>query len=181
MEAANTEMRLLEVFYEEHSKTVYWAAFGVLHDMESAKDVMQNVFLSANRHLETLGGMSTEQRRSWLYRAAVNASIDLLRKNKRVVSSEDLTLERADDAPGPEEELESKEMQSAVRKALLRLPEKYQRPLTLYYFAEMDYKAICGLLQLNEGTLKSRMARGRSLIEKELRKGGGKNAGQMEY
>ncbi|MDL2217921.1 sigma-70 family RNA polymerase sigma factor [Christensenellaceae bacterium OttesenSCG-928-M15] len=173
MEAVDTGMQTLEALYDTHHKTVYWAAFGVLHDTESSKDVMQNVFLSAHRHIATLEGMSVEQQRAWLYRAAVNASIDLIRRNKRMVPSENPAEGRADDGMGPEEEIERSQLRAAVRQALYALPEKYQKPLALYYFAEMDYKAISEALDINEGTLKSRMSRGRALMEKELRKGGG--------
>lgn len=168
-----TGAKTLEQLYDTFSKAVYWASFGVLHDREAAADVMQNVFLRAHKHMETLTTMSIEQQRAWLYRSAVNASIDTTRRNKHTVAVEDAGLDRADDAPGPEESAAQNETRNAVRAALMKLPEKYRQPLTLYYFADMDYKEIAPLLDINEGTLKSRMSRGRALMEKELRKGGG--------
>lgn len=173
MEAIAPGGRTLESLYEGFSKAVYWAAFGVLHDRETAADVMQNVFLSAHRHMDTLGGMTDEQCRAWLYRSAVNGSIDLLRRNKRIVPVEDAGMAEADSAAGPEEEAEAGELRRTVHEAVASLPEKYREPLMLYYFAEMDYKQISALLQTSEGTLKSRMSRGRALLEKILQKGGG--------
>ena len=170
------EMEKLSLLYEAFSKTVFWAAFSVLKDQEHSADVMQNVFLNAHRHMETLGALSAEQQRAWLYRAAVNKSIDFLRKNKRLVSVEDAGVNEADLGLGPEEAAERKELHFSVRQALMELPEKYREPLTLHYFAEMDYKEIAAMLALNEGTLKSRMSRGRALLEKALKKGGGFHA-----
>ncbi len=166
----------LETLYDAHAKTVYWAAYGVLHDQELAADAMQNAFLSAHRHMDTLQAMSTEQCRAWLYRCAVNGSIDILRRNKRSIPTEDAGMQEADSAPGPEAEAERSETQKAVHEALNKLPEKYREPLYLYYFAELDYHQVAEALQLNEGTLKSRMARGRAMMEKHLLKGGGTDA-----
>lgn len=171
-----TDIDRLETLYEAFSKTVYWAAFGVLRDMDQSSDVMQNVFLKAHRHIQTLAAMGGEQQRAWLYRAAINAGIDHLRRGKRLVVSEDAGLYEKDAALGPEARAEKSELQRHVRKALMQLPDKYREPLTLYYFADMDYKEISALLSLNEGTLKSRMSRGRALMEKELKKGGGQYA-----
>lgn len=163
----------LEELYDVFNKMVYWAAYSVLHDRENASDVMQNVFLSAYRHIDTLGTMDEAQCRSWLYRSAVNGSIDFLRRIKRLVPTEDAGMNEVDPSASPQEEANKRETRAAVRQALAGLPEKYQRPLMLYYFADMDYQQIAALMELNEGTLKSRMSRGRALLEKELRKGGG--------
>ncbi|HOR13615.1 MAG TPA: sigma-70 family RNA polymerase sigma factor, partial [Clostridia bacterium] len=79
----------------------------------------------------------------------------------------------ADPAYGPQTLLERSETSTEVQKAVAALPKKYREPIMLYYFAELDYKKIAALLQMNEGTLKSRMSRGRELIKKQLQKGGG--------
>lgn len=165
----------LEGLYDAYSKTVYWAARGVVHDADLAADVMQNVFLSAHRHMQTLASLSPAQCRAWLYRSAVNGAIDMLRRNKRIVPTENAGEGEADKAAGPEAAAEESEMRAVVQQALASLPETYKRPLYLYYFAQMGYKEICELLDMNEGTLKSRMSRGRALMEKALQKGGGKS------
>lgn len=163
----------LEELYEMHAKTVYWAAYSVSRDSESAKDAVQNVFLSALRHTETLKNLGAEQQHAWLYRAGVNSSIDMLRRNKRSIPVEDAGYMEADPAYGPQTLLERSETSTEVQKAVAALPKKYREPIMLYYFAELDYKKIAALLQMNEGTLKSRMSRGRELIKKQLQKGGG--------
>ncbi|MDL2235538.1 sigma-70 family RNA polymerase sigma factor [Christensenellaceae bacterium OttesenSCG-928-L17] len=163
----------LETLYETHAKTVYWAAFKVVHNREAAADIMQNVFLRAHKHLATLTDMNEAQCRAWLYRTAVNAAIDTIRREKHTLPMEDMGVLPADNAAGPEEAAERNELRERVREALDTLPEKYKEALTLYYFAELDYKQISALLNTSEGTLKARMSRGRALMEKALRKGGG--------
>ncbi len=164
--------RDFDALYEAHAKTVYWAAYGVSRDGEAAKEAMQNVFLRAFQHMATLEEMTDEQCRAWLYRAAVNSSIDGLRRNKRLVPVEDAGATEADEAPGPEQTAIHAEERTLVRQSVETLPEKYRQPILLYYFAEMDYHSIAELLGMSEGTLKSRMARGRDLLKKTLEKGG---------
>ncbi len=163
------------MLYDAHVKVVYWAAYGVTHNAESAKDAVQNAFLSAHRNMSALKSMTNEQCRAWLYRCAVNTSIDMLRRNKRSIPVEDAGVLEADLAPGPEAQAERNEQNAALHAALAALPEKYRQPLYLYYFAEMDYHELAHALDVNEGTLKSRMSRGRGMLEKALRKGGGNN------
>lgn len=173
--------QLLEALYDAHAKAIYWAAYGVLRDKDAAADAMQNAFLSAHRNIDMLAGIAPAQQRAWLYRCAVNGSIDILRRNKRNVPTEDAGLLEADPAPGPEAEAERNETQRLVRDALAALPEKYRQPLYLYYFAELDYHEIAALLNINEGTLKSQMSRGRSMMEKLLKKGDGVYAQKQPY
>ena len=74
--------------------------------------------------------------------------------------------------PGPEQAAISREQQRIVRCLVEELPEKYRQPILLYYFAQMDYAAMASMLGLSQGTLKSRMARGRTLLKNALEKGG---------
>lgn len=163
----------MEALYEAHAKTVYWAAYGVSRDAEAAADAVQNAFLSAHRNMATIETMTSEQARAWLYRVAVNSSIDMLRRNRRSIPTEDAGVMEPDMGPGPEAQAERNETREAIKKALENLPEKYREPLFLYYFADLDYRQISELLQTSEGTLKSRMSRGRDMLKNELRKGGG--------
>lgn len=162
----------LEALYEAHAKTVYWAAFGVSHNAEAAADAVQNAFLSAHQHMDTLAELTSEQCRAWLYRCAVNSSIDMLRRNKRSIPTEDAGVAVPDTAHGPETQAEINETREVIRRELDALPEIYREPLYLYYFAELDYHQIAQLMNMSEGTLKSRMSRGRELLKKGLRKGG---------
>ena len=171
--AKGMEKPTLEALYEAHAKTVYWAAYGVSRDAEAAADAVQNAFLSAHRNMGTIETMTNEQARAWLYRVAVNSAIDMLRRNRRSIPMEDAGVTETDMGPGPEAQAEKNETRQAIKKALDNLPEKYREPLFLYYFAELDYHQIAALLQTGEGTLKSRMSRGRDMLKNELAKGGG--------
>ncbi len=161
-----------DALYEAHAKTVYWTAYGVSRDSGAAQEVVQNVFLRAFQHLSTLSELSEEQRRAWLCRAAINSGIDGLRRNKRYVIVEDAGVNEADGGQGPEEAAVNAEFRRTVRAGVDGLPEKYRMPILLYYFAELDYHSIAMTLGISEGTLKSRMSRGRQMLKKELMKGG---------
>ncbi|MDR1619479.1 MAG: sigma-70 family RNA polymerase sigma factor [Clostridiales bacterium] len=163
----------LESLYDANAKLVYWAVFSVLHDHDLTQDAVQNTFLSAHRNMEMLGTLSDAQCRAWLYRCAVNSGIDILRRQKRNVLTENAGENEADTAVGPEEAAEQGELRRFIHDLVHKLPKKYRDPLYLYYFAELDYHQIANILQLNEGTLKSRMSRGRAMLEARLKKEGG--------
>lgn len=167
--------RDFESIYAAHSKLVYWTAFGVLKEQEAALDAAQNVFLRVFKHEKNLQKMNDSQLRAWLYRVTTNAALDLIRRDKRLISTEDVGLELpVDETELPESVLLDKEARNAVRDCVNRLPKLYREPVTLYYFSELSYFEIAQLLEVSEGTIKSRMSRARGMLSNMLAKGGEK-------
>ncbi len=159
--------------YEAYSKMVYWSAFGIVKDRETAADVMQTVFLRALKHRHKLDTLADPQLKAWLYRASVNLAIDRTRRDKRTVAIDETGLnEQADPSEKPEDTAISRDEARRVRDAVAALPEHYREPIMLYYFAQMGYHDIAALLNVSEGTLKSRMSRGREMLAKTLTKAG---------
>lgn len=167
--------RDFESIYAAHSKLVYWTAFGVLKEQEAALDAAQNVFLRVFQHGKNLEKMNDAQLRAWLYRVATNAALDLLRRSKRVLPTEDVAMDLAvDEAELPESVLMDKESRDTVRECVNQLPKLYREPVTLYYFSNLSYLEIAELLEVSEGTVKSRMSRARGMLSHMLMKGGEK-------
>ena len=100
--------------------------------------------------------------KAWLLRVVVNLSKNHLRDNRRVVLTE-LT----ETIPAPE----GNDRQD-VLDAVLALPEKYRAPIHLHYYEEYSVREIADILDLTEGAVKTRLRRGRSLLEKTLGKEG---------
>lgn len=67
-----------------------------------------------------------------------------------------------------EEQMISKEEQVQVRKAVEKLPEKYQLPIVLFYMEEMKISEISDILGIPQGTVKSRLYKAKKELEKEL-------------
>lgn len=104
---------------------------------------------------------------TWLFRIANNAATDRLRRRKlvRYVQFED-DADFPDPAAGPEETLQSVQRARLLQAALLKLREEHRQVLLLREVEEMSYAEIGEVLGLQEGTVKSRLARARlALLE----------------
>ena len=162
--------RDFESIYRDYSRLVYWAAYRVLSDKELTEDVTQNVFISVLKNMDSIASLPEAQLKGWLYRVSVNAALDLKRKRSReLLSDEPVGAEVADTGILPEEQAEKKMTYAAVREALENMDEVYREPLVMYYYSQMSVNEIAEALDLSEGTVKSRMSRGRKILAKHLR------------
>ena len=114
---------------------------------------------------------------TWVYRLASNACIDFLRKRKRrqqgesphSLDDEEAPLpEPADPRGSPEEELEQRELRRAVERGLQALPDHHRQVLVMRELSGMSYQEIGAVLDLDLGTVKSRIARARLALKKFL-------------
>ena len=104
-EGSEVPGRDFESIYRDYSRLVYWAAYKVLNSSEQTEDAAQDVFLSVLKNMELLSGMSDAQLKGWLYRVAVNAALDMKRKDsKELLSDEPLGAEVPDSGDTPEDE-----------------------------------------------------------------------------
>lgn len=154
-----------------HEKKIYNLCLRMCGDPEDAAEAAQDTFLALWRGLESFredAALST-----WLYRLASNACIDLLRRNKRTVEGvslddEELRLEVRDHAPTPEQHVEREETLRAVREGLGALPPEYRQVLVLRELHQLSYAEIGAAMELEAGTVKSRISRARQLLRNYL-------------
>lgn len=144
-----------------YRKPVYNAAFWVLKRPEDASDVTQMVFLRVVERLDDYDGQYKFF--SWIYRIAINESLNLLRSRGR----NDELPEEFDavdaDALSPEQQLDQAQRSRRLQECLMRLTVNDRVVLTLRHFSELGYGEIAEVLELEEKTVKSRLfeARGR--------------------
>ena len=162
----------------QHQKNVYNLCLRLLQNPDDAQDAAQESFLRAWRNLDQYhfdAAFST-----WLYRLTRNLCLDELRKKKRRPQTslsvqdeegEERELEIADPAPVPEEALLQKEQQRAVALAMEQLPPEQREILQLRVVQELPYEQIAEILGLPVGTVKSRLARARIQLKKNLADG----------
>ena len=164
--------RDLESIYTEHSRMVYWAAYSVLRSDSDAMDVTQNVFLRTIKHMGKLAAMEEGQLKAWLYRVAVNLSLDIKRKQKREYPVDELP-ERESTAlyDMPEPSAITAEQRRIVREAIERLPDIYREVVMLHYYSNMSCADIAQLTGAAEGTIKSRISRARIRLMELLKEG----------
>lgn len=130
---------------------------------EEARDLTQDTFLSAYRMLPRW-----ERRapfRTWLFRIASNAAIDVLRR-RRIHDPGSISdiAEPLANGPDVEQLVHSEQRYAFFERALERVPSIYRQPLLLRELEGMSYGEIASLLDVAEGTVKSRIARARAQL-----------------
>ena len=156
----------------EHQTRIYNLALRILGNETDAWDAAQEAFLRAYTNLADFRGESRFG--VWLYRLTNNICLDILRKQKRrpavsldAMESEDgenETLQIPDERFSPQAELEKKELRAAVSRAMNQLPEEYRQILSLREIGGLSYVELAGILNLETGTVKSRLNRARKKL-----------------
>lgn len=159
----------------DNQDRVYTLCLRMTGDREDALDLAQETFLNAWRGLSSFQGNSSFS--TWVYRLASNACIDFLRKRKRrqqgeaplSLDDEEAPLPQPADPRGtPEDELERRELRRAVERGLQALPEHHRQVLIMRELSGLSYQEIGAVLNLDLGTVKSRIARARMALKNIL-------------
>ena len=159
----------------DNETRIYNLTLRMTGNPEDAMDLAQEAFLNAWRGLKFFKGDSAFS--TWVYRLASNACIDFLRRKKR---RQDISLsmptdEEDDSQPDipderflPERELERRELRQAVAHGLSRLSDEHRQVLVMREINGLSYQEIADVLDLEAGTVKSRIARARNSLRKIL-------------
>lgn len=141
------------VLVKQYSEKLYWKVRRIVLSHEDANDVLQNIFIKVWSNLQNFQGKSSLS--TWLYRIAINESLDFLRKQKMadmVSSDEDLSVSSR---LMSDEYFDGDEIQARLQEAVARLPEVQRMVFNLKYFEEMKYSEISQILNTSEGALKA--------------------------
>lgn len=149
-----------------HAQGVMNVIYRMCGDAQVAEDAAQETFIQAWLHLSTYRPQTSL--RSWLYRIAVNAATDMLRKEKRILPSalEDLHLQ--DPQLGPEALFFQEERTALVKKAILSLPDASRAVLVMREYEGMSYHEIAAALDIPVGTVMSRLNYARKSLRDKL-------------
>ncbi len=173
--AARGDQDAFAQLVERHQGKVYGLTLRLTGSPEDAMDLTQETFFNAWRGLPNFHAESKFS--TWLYRLAANAAIDFLRRERRRRSLLTVPLtgedgDRALDIPDrrldPQGEAERRELQGAIQRGLARLTAEHREILVLREFTGLSYAEIAQVLRLEEGTVKSRIARARLALRRAL-------------
>ena len=150
-----------------YQRPVYNAALWIVRKPEDAGDVAQTVFLKAVEQIDDYD--PRYQFFSWIYRIAVNESLNLLRRNGHEEALDE-DVEIPDDAVmDPERQLDAKERAEEVRRALQQVSTTDRTVLMLRHFGELSYDEIGHVLDIDAKTVKSRLFDARHRLRERLR------------
>jgi RNA polymerase sigma-70 factor (ECF subfamily) len=163
-----------------HNRRIYNLCYRFTNSPDDAQDLAQDVFIRVYR---TLASYDVEKGAfaTWVTTLTRNLLVDHFRRSKqdRVTDSIDAGLREEEDSlslsdrledpgPTPDDRLASKETQKMVQKALERLSPDLREAVILRDLQDMDYKEIAQVLRVPEGTVKSRINRGRMELARLL-------------
>ena len=138
---------------DQYSQSLYWKIRSIVLTHEDADDVLQNTFLKAWKSLPTFQGKAKLS--TWLYRIAINESLDFLRRKKAAtLSSADADLSVANRLLA-DDYFDGDKSQAVLQEAIATLPDVQRTVFTLRYYDEMKYSEISEILGTSEGSLKA--------------------------
>lgn len=161
---------------ETYKDKVLNTCFHFLHDKPDAEDLAQEVFIEIYRSIDSYRGDA--QLSTWIYRIAVNKSLDFLRKKKRkkrfayVVS----LFSDSDDEPelqlpapdNPQKDLEQKERIEILNQALSELPENQKVAITLSKYEGFSNKEVAEIMAISISAVESLVHRAKKNLQKKL-------------
>jgi len=153
------DQRAFDRLIVRYQKPVFNAALRMVRNPEDARDVAQTVFLKVFEHLADYD--PNLRFYSWIYRIALNESINALGRSRRC---EAITGDEIDQAPGPERQVESEQMMHAIENSLMRIQPDYRAVIVLRHFLHLGYEDIGDILEVPEKTVKSRLYTARQLL-----------------
>jgi RNA polymerase sigma-70 factor (ECF subfamily) len=136
-------------------------------DTGLAEDMAQEAFLRAWLALPSFRPQSSL--RNWLYRIAVNATLDVLRRRKDELLEDQADRMIADQTAGPETSLIEKERVALLRQAVHSLPEAARSVLVLREYGSLSYQEIASVLDIPVGTVMSRLNYARNRLRDLLK------------
>jgi RNA polymerase sigma-70 factor (ECF subfamily) len=150
-----------------YQRPIYNAAFWIVKSADDARDVAQDVFLKVAEHLDEYD--PNHRFFSWIYRIAVNESLNLLRRNGHEEALDD-EIELPDPhGADPEARLGDAERTRSIARALTNMSVMDRTVIVLRHFSECSYQEIARILDVDEKTVKSRLFEARHRLRELLK------------
>jgi len=159
-----------ETLVRKYQDRIVRLMYLLLGNADDAEDVAQETFIRAFRCIGAFRHRSNFS--TWLHRIAVNTARNWIRDNRVERETVPLPDERWwAGSTRPEEILIARERAMEVRNALAQIPPCYREAVILRHFDGLSYEEIAEAQQVPVGTVRSRLAKGRELLQKFLRRG----------
>ncbi len=162
---------------EKHRQLVVNTCFGLLHSIDDAEDVAQDVFIEVFRSVHNFRGNSKIS--TWLYRIAVNRSLNYIRDNKKhaklqsfddkvKANKSELNQLVSDNTGNPELNYENKQRAILLHKSMDSLPQNQRVAITLSKYEDLSNKEIAVIMNLSVSSVESLIHRAKKNLQKKL-------------
>lgn len=169
------DKRKFEILYEKYRYLMMKVAMDILKDPYGAEDAVHNAFLKTAKHMDCIGESDSTETKRFLITVTKNAAIDIYRKRKKQMQKE-IYVDELGEENAPLDYMET-DVDNEILEILKNLPVKYRDVFLLKYSSNLDNTQIAEICGIQEVTVRQRIARGKRLIEKELKKLEGDNHG----
>jgi RNA polymerase sigma-70 factor (ECF subfamily) len=161
------DIAAFEGIVKRYQDRIYNICVYMLKDRQKAQEAAQDVFVKAYGNLKDYQPRASLY--TWLYRIAINTSIDYLRKFPPVPMDHGVLADLPCGDPSPERCLETRETTTLVQNALQKLPTELKTAIVLREIEGLAYEEIAAVLHVSVGTVKSRISRAREALRRLLR------------
>ena len=174
--AVNVKRKSFDAEALPHMDALYRTALRMTKNTNDAEDLVQETYVKAYRFWEKFEPGSNA--RAWLFKIMTNVFINEYRSKSRTPVA--VNVDELDDnflygqlatsapADNPEKQLFAKIFDDDVKRAIENLPEDFRLVVVLSFIEGFSYQEIAEIADLQLGTVKSRLHRGRKLLQKEL-------------
>ena len=164
---------------DTHQKLVVNTCYGLVQNREDAEDVAQEVFVEVYRNIDKF--RADAKLSTWLYRIAVNRSLNHIRDNKKhkwfqgfedevAEKSRELLQARTADSDEPEYDFENKQRAIILGEAINSLPKNQKVAFTLSKYEDLSYQEIAEVMDLSVSSVESLLFRAKKGLQKKLYK-----------
>jgi len=168
------DKKAYEVLVLQYQDRLVFSIYKFLKDYELAQDIAQEAFVKAFKNIEKFRGDSSFY--TWIYRIAINTAKNFLSSKSRkseIYDDEIMELKLSESAvtsENPENILEAEELRSLMMDAIQGLPDDIRTTLSLREFDGLSYEEIAEVQNCPIGTVRSRIHKGREILDKTFSK-----------
>lgn len=170
-ESAHTFFQLVQ----QNQEMIYNVCFRLIGNRQDAEDIAQDVFVRAHQNLAQFQGESEIS--TWLYRIAVNLSLNFIKRRKRLrwltLDFEDkaqtaLPIKEPEADERPDFQFDNQELGQVLQQAIQKLPEKQRTAFVLHKLEGLSHQKISEILEISISSVEARIHRAKQTLKKEL-------------
>ena len=159
-----------ETLIKSYESKIYNTCYYILKNKDDAYDASQETCLKIYRFINKFKGDSKFS--TWVYRVTYNTCLDYIKKRKDELSFEEVFSNGSRPEEKVEGIIESRELKYEIKRCILKLNNDFRTVIILRDIEGLSYQEIADILEIEVGTVKSRINRARETLKKELIKNG---------